>query len=516
MASSENANLQKFISKDGTPLASLRSHSCIGDTKERYILWSDILCTFHGINRLESHRGMPVLFTIDSDGELSQPLRIQCNPYSTYVVAYGSDQRQQSSAESCNTQQGSDEHRQGESQNLAPHEILPSLKDLFETCKELCQGVENAANGSRDIFRPVAANARYYLSKFREGIERLDKSGANTLVNGKSQEQLLEELGDVEQQVLEGEYRNICRSTLCHRTGTWNYAASSMFLALPSDLDSWDDSNPSTHQFRFYFLCDNWKQNGALEDMPQHVHLSNHPGYLLQRPQEFFQKYGDYVLRMLLMAKRGYLNSNYEIPPLDTLQILWGCDPDVIGSHINKDTFGLLIDKTINYLQELSPPKWTTKLALNRDQSAAIRTFLEVQGDHNSEGNLYRYIDSSRSVFWICQSHACQHFDNELLKGLREFVQSHGGRVDMQQARLEVELGSTNEAEQFGSLLRDCGLRLDISVKLTWNATRPCVKELCMEIASAGRGVLKLDGITLDIDSQGYERSLHSVCNIGA
>lgn len=70
MASSDNANLQKFISKDGTPLASLRSHPCTGDTEERYVLWSDIMCTFHGINRLEFHRGTIVYFMIDGDGEL--------------------------------------------------------------------------------------------------------------------------------------------------------------------------------------------------------------------------------------------------------------------------------------------------------------------------------------------------------------------------------------------------------------------------------------------------------------
>ncbi|KAG0339229.1 hypothetical protein BG000_002598, partial [Podila horticola] len=255
-------------------------------------------------------------------------------------------------------------------------------------------------------------------------------------------------------------------------------------------------------------MCDNWKQQNGLEDMPQHVHFSNHPGYVIKRQQEFFQTYGDYVLRILLMTKRGYFNEYYEIPPLDTRKILWGCDPDIIGSRISKGTIASLIDKAINYLQELSPPKWTTKLFLDCDQSAAIRTFLDVQDDHNSEGNLYRHIDSIQHVSWRCQSHVHQYLNNESLERLEEFVQSQRGRVDMQQARLEVELGSSTEVEQFRALLKGCRHTFDISVKLTWNATRPCEMELCRDIAESGTVVLELDGITLDIDSQGYDRSL--------
>lgn len=30
---------------------------------------------------------------------------------------------------------------------------------------------------------------------------------------------------------------------------------STLFVVLPSDLDSWDDNDPSIHHFRIYFLC---------------------------------------------------------------------------------------------------------------------------------------------------------------------------------------------------------------------------------------------------------------------
>ncbi|KAG0028535.1 hypothetical protein BGZ82_008394 [Podila clonocystis] len=376
--------------------------------------------------------------------------------------------------------------------------------------------LQAAAHGEGGPFRTAAANARYCHSTFMEEVEVWGRAGITTLVNGKSHEKMSEEIRDLEQQVPEWEYQSNCLSMLWSNNSFWSYPISSMFLVLPSDLYCRDESIAATHQFRLYFLCNNWKQQSCLEDMPQHVHLSNHPGYILKRQQEFFQTYGDYVLRVLLMIKRGYSNMCYEIPPLDALKILWGCDPNIIGSHLTRDTIVLLVDKAINYLQKLSPPKWTTTLDLDRDQSATIMTFLEVEDDCSSEGNLYRYIDSAQLVFWMCQAHVHQYFDNESLERLRGFVQSHGGRVNMQQARLEVELGSPTEAELFRTLLKGCRHRFNIYIKLTWNATRLCVKELYVDIAETGTVELELDGFTLDIDSQGYDGSLHTVFNSSA
>jgi len=65
-------------------------------------------------------------------------------------------------------------------------------------------------------------------------------------------------------------------------------------------------------------MCDNQKEDGALEVLPQHVRLSNHPGYRIKRPYEFVQKYGDYILSLLQMIKHGYTDRFYDIPPLDT------------------------------------------------------------------------------------------------------------------------------------------------------------------------------------------------------
>ncbi|KFH74158.1 hypothetical protein MVEG_01371 [Podila verticillata NRRL 6337] len=143
-------------------------------------------------------------------------------------------------------------------------------------------------------------------------------------------------------------------------------------------------------------MCRNYKEAGAREDIPQHVHLSNHPGYNLMEQQDFVQKYGDYVLRVLLMVKYGYFHGECEIPPLSTFNILWNCDPEVFGVDIET-----LIDLCPN---------------------AAIKPYLVVQDGGNVESNLNRFIGPEGHVYWMCQAHAQQYLDHEILERLQEFV----------------------------------------------------------------------------------------------
>ncbi|KAG0322531.1 hypothetical protein BG000_002890, partial [Podila horticola] len=208
---------------------------------------------------------------------------------------------------------------------------------------------------------------------------------------------------------------------------------------------------------------------------------------------------------MLLMVKNGYSNEDYEIPPLDTFKILWSCDPDIIGRHLTKDTIIPLVDKAIAYTHDLSPPKCTTKLALDR-------TFFDIQDGDNAEGDLYRYTHQEyQTVSWICPSHTHQHLNNESMEELRVFVIARKGHIDMQQGRLQVKLGSVAEADQFRTLLKGTNHVLIISIELLWKTARLYLKDLCKDIGKAGTVVLELDGITPDIYPQGCDKHLNNI-----
>ncbi|KAG0028245.1 hypothetical protein BGZ81_004913 [Podila clonocystis] len=285
----------------------------------------------------------------------------------------------------------------------------------------------------RDTFRQILVNTRYHHSILGEEIKRLEEAGFTAQADGIGPDQIVEELRVCDVQGSEWDYRNTCRCIL-YLDNRWDFATSSLFIVLPADLDSWDDMDPSTHHFRLYFLCDVWLRDG-LKDR------------------------------------------NYGIPALDPQTFLWDCDPMVLGK-VSEDNIIRLVDKAIAYLQELSPPRWSSKLELTRAQSAKIKEYLVVQ-DGDVGGGLHRRL--------------------EVMEG---FVHSRGGHLDFQKATLRVELESAIAAEQFRIILKDTKHRFDISVKLSWKASQSDIEQLCYNIANTKAFVLEIDGVTLDAHPQ--------------
>ncbi|KAG0326112.1 hypothetical protein BG004_003037 [Podila humilis] len=397
---------------------------------------------------------------------------------------------------------------QGNARIKPDGEFVARLHHLLETCTDVHKQLGSSVHAPRDDFQQVAVNFRYFQSLLMEEIKRLNHTGVNNpQVHEQDQTRILEELYNLEKQVHDKDHHNIFHSMLSTKgIGLYN-ATSIFFVILPASLDAWNDLDPSSHQLRLHFLCENCTSNDDVAlGTPQHVHFSNHPGYSLKRPQEFFHSFGDYVLRMLLMIKHGYSNHEYEIPPLDTFNILWQCSPDVLGNHITKNTIGPLINKAITYLQELSPPKWRTQLWLSRAQSAAVKTFLYVQEGDNAEANLHRHTRNDLTVTWRCQAHAHQYLDRKSLANLTEFVHSRGGHVNMQQETLTIDLTTQADADQLQVLVADTKHRFGYCIRLSWKATRSYVKQLFMNLGNKGSCILEIDGITPDNHPQGYEQ----------
>ncbi|KAI9231779.1 MAG: hypothetical protein BYD32DRAFT_466835 [Podila humilis] len=167
-------------------------------------------------------------------------------------------------------------------QGRAPGVLAPQFYDLLTTCKELYKRLESTVQHDRNTFQQV--NIR---------LPELDN-------------------------------QNICHSTLRSVESSWGYALPRLFIVLPACL-VWDDSNPSTHQFRLYFLCDNDMALKGARDTPKHVHLASHPGYNILRPQDFLKVDSDYSLRILGMVDNEFSGNGRNIPSLETFKILWTC-----------------------------------------------------------------------------------------------------------------------------------------------------------------------------------------------
>ncbi|KAG0026959.1 hypothetical protein BGZ81_005975 [Podila clonocystis] len=343
--------------------------------------------------------------------------------------------------------------------------------------------------------------------------------------------------GKTEDEIVEEAQRHVLASYM-------NYPAPYRFVVLPADLGSWDDSDPTTHTFLLYFLCDvnkdpdltewfalndptitTWITGNEINDefklpkIPDHKHFSNHPGYKLIRPQEFFKTYGCYTLMILRMVWHGFPDDHYDIPRLDTCKILWGHDLDGSVNRLTKDTIGPLVNKAINYIEGLSLPRRGSEMWLTEREAAAIKEFLHIPESCSALGKLYRYFDHAH-WYWTCEQHAHRKHPPGTLEALVDFVHSCGGQVDTQLATLQVELYSRSQVDMLSTLLHNFKHRFH-TLTLYWKDSSWQGLEDCLQkVATAEvRGSdlryllrspvtkqahhLQLDGVSCDIHPQG-------------
>lgn len=378
------------------------------------------------------------------------------------------------------------------------HQVNPSqLKHLYRTFKDLCEDVQKSKNSSSEEFRLATANAQYSFSEVAKELQRLTEIGDVTQADGKSGSEILDELQTFQQQLSGWQHQNNFYNILNNQL---DLPAPGLFLVLPADIDFWDDSDPSTHTFRLYFICDFGHDEPLQSNLPHFKHLSDHPGYDVVRTKEFFQEYGSYALSILNMVKHGYSSSSHEVPPLNTYNILWNCDPTTVGD-IFEDNIELLVNKTITYIQKLSPK--SAPGALDRHLSARIKQFLQVPYGDDGVGDLCRTTHQLLNVYWACQEHSQQWTYSRSLEELKDFVRDHGGLINMRKATLEIELVSASMAMNFCTLVQDTGHAFNISIKLGWkNSTRQELEELFLQVTSANTMHLQIEGLNLDTHPQ--------------
>lgn len=97
-------------------------------------------------------------------------------------------------------------------------------------------------------------------------IEAIDRAKAEVQVDGMDRDQILHFLWESKQQVSDSDYKNTYWKML-HSTSNWDFATPLLFILLPSNDDSWVDSDPSTHQLRLCFLFYFWARNDKLDHL---------------------------------------------------------------------------------------------------------------------------------------------------------------------------------------------------------------------------------------------------------
>lgn len=246
-----------------------------------------------------------------------------------------------------------------------------------------------------------------------------------------------------------------------------DFATPRLFLVLPADLNSWNDNDVTTHNFRLYFLCDfkyrrecDYKTRTFITQskiQPRHIHLSSHPGYDLLQPREFFHKFGHFALEMLRIIKEGYLDQECEVPALSSFGILKTCDGTTVQHSLSQEDLGQMVDKSIAYIQQQHSVssgcgsvivvleklwnfvrnRWTQRnqpsIWINGPKTRQIQSFLRLPEHDNGMGGLFHtlYPFHDTPARWLCLGHTFEHSN---MDGIDILIWSKGGQVDAKDA----------------------------------------------------------------------------------
>ena len=190
---------------------------------------------------------------------------------------------------------------------------------------------------------------------------------------------------------------------------------------LPSYLHPWLETDPLTHKFHLYFMCDVGRSHGNQHG--DHVHISDHLGYNLIRPDWLYQS----IVRFLTMVKQEFPQS-----PHPTKILLWkhsrfaGVTTFRALEAFSPENIEILVDRTIPYLQGLLVPRYG-HASLHPSDSRDIQQYLNVHDGDNTFGNLFRYIDRDGVTCRRCEYHILQKDNLESLDQLRIMTANMAG-----------------------------------------------------------------------------------------
>ncbi|KAF9584906.1 hypothetical protein BGW38_004749, partial [Lunasporangiospora selenospora] len=246
-----------------------------------------------------------------------------------------------------------------------------------------------------------------------------------------------------------------------------------------------------------------------------HIHLAKHEGYDLDRPSEFFQKYGGHILTLLQMLKYGVLVAGIVLPPLAQFRISESIERVQSGMRLVETALEPKVDYAIEYLSNLTSGKNSIdpqnntpgsrgSIWMRKDESQTTSTtdvdtdpsqepvhelealegadlrqlssFLKTRDEGRVLGNLYRIVTREGHVKWF-----------------REVVGLNNGSFDETTGKVRIRLSSSMGARQFYDALEQAKFIQELMLMLDWDTSFEDLKTLRDTMLRSNVVSLKLD-----------------------
>lgn len=288
------------------------------------------------------------------------------------------------------------------------------------------------------------------------------------------------------------------------------YPIPRLFIVVPKELRVRDKfAKPFADQYRLYFLCEcgAHTHHSRSSGISNEIHLAKHEGYDVDRPTEFFRKYGPYIITMMYMFKVGVAISGVVVPQLANLKFMG--DFGSLSSNLQylKRNIVPLVDDTIMFIQDINGHGKTkgglASIPMDLDKTAdalegadlrQLESFLQVKDKARVLGNLYRMVTDTGHVKWVCADHYRANYRESVMQTLDDVVRINGGSYCQKTGSIKVTLGSPLQAKLFYDTMVKGRRTVELDITFGWDASMDDLRHFYTAVQKAGLVRVVVDG----------------------
>lgn len=357
------------------------------------------------------------------------------------------------------------------------------VNQFMEQQKEMFQ---EANDKNEDLQRRLVACIQEHQQDTKEGMEKMQQM----------QREALDTLANIHSRI---------QTVLTQTYELHEYPIPRLFIVLPKTDERLRDKITGfiAEHYKLY-LCECGSHTTPKGSKTQHeIHLAKHEGYDLDKPTEFFQRYGSYLITMLQMIQYGIIAAGSIVQPMTNHKVV--DDLMAVLKSFRKDV-NPLIDSTIKQLQDTQGCKmadarsgtgqadFNQQEALEGTDLRQLMRFLKIKDDGHDLGNLYRIVTEEGHVKWVCIDHYRENYGETLRSRLEDAVKLNGGTFNEATGRIKVSLQSVLQAKEFYDALVKARGTLELDITLKWDSTMDEIQALVDAVDKANVVGLTVDG----------------------
>lgn len=525
------------------------------ETKAQFILWRDIQRAFGNplyIRRRASSLSL-VSFMVDRNFEDIMPLRIPFHPGEELEVVIEEIAQAYTPRKVAEPMENHNEEPYAPSptQSVSTSSLMSVNTDLFTTNDQYIPTPDSSPAPSRTNSLRIESHQYTGIVGLQDSMDQLplgvDRNPSNhdlyqvqlqildtqhqmKLIQRQSQQELLEkhqQLMRTSEEMLGMQRQALDRlasiqlslQTLLNQTYELHeYPIPRLFVVLPKVVRMRDKlTNPFTEQYRLYFLCECGAHTQHKNSKtPPEIHFAKHEGYDVDRPTEFFKKYGPYVLAMMVMIKYGIAASGMVIPRLANLKIVNELHALQKNLEYLRSNIAPLVNDTIEVIQDMDRAR-RARLGHGHGSSGArglssvsseldgmevvegadlrqLETFLKVKDKGRVLGNLYRMVTPEGHVKWVCLDHYRINYRDSAFQQLDDTVKSNDGLFYKETGSITIRIASPIQARQFYDAMAKARGVQELDITFGWDATMDDLRAFTAAVTKANVLHLTVDG----------------------